>query len=72
MKPQFDRYCPRCELFTMAVVYSKPGKLGRSRTRRCLNCKHERRTLETEVIPGLRRAVRRLRKALGVQLPLPF
>lgn len=72
MKPAYDHWCSRCELFTMKVVVSKQGKYGRARTRRCLNCKHERRTLETPLIPGLRRAIRRLRKAMGEQLRLPL
>jgi hypothetical protein len=72
MKPAYDHFCPRCETFMVKVVASKPGKYGRARTRRCLNCKHERRTLETPLIPGLRRAIRRLRKLQGKQLLLPL
>lgn len=72
MKPTYDHFCPHCELFTMQVVSSKLGKLGRARTRRCANCKHERRSLETLLVPGLRRAIRKLRRANGEQLALPL
>jgi hypothetical protein len=72
MKPSFDHFCPKCEQFTMLVVTSKAGKLGRSRMRRCQNCRFERRTLETVIVPGLRAAIRRLRKMAGKQLLLPI
>jgi hypothetical protein len=72
MRPAYDRWCHSCETFTLGVVASKLGKLGRARTRRCLNCKREKRTLETLMVPGLRRAIRKLRKAHGEQLSLPL
>lgn len=72
LRPSYDHWCPRCETFTMQVVASRLGRFGRARTRRCQSCKHTRRTLETALVPGLRRAIRKLRKAAGKQLSLPL
>lgn len=64
--------CPRCSQPVFYVIGSRMTRLGVSRTKQCSKCDLRVLTLEVAQIPGLRRAYRRLLRALGEQLPLPL